>query len=379
MQTALFIYKDGIWKTHEQTVLTNAQDAQLVFCFAAKHILAVPGIYRQLQQKFGTAEIVMCSSAGEIYQDEVKDDTLVAVAIRFSKTNFHSAAVNTADYANSYDAATALVKKLPQKELTSIFVISDGSVVNGSELVKGLHDAAEKQVLITGGLAGDADGFTSTLVGLNQQPSHGMVAAIGFYGSNIVITHGSQGGWEMFGPERLVTKSTGNLLCEIDDKHALDLYKRYLGPDAANLPASALLFPLSVIIPGSTQPVVRTILSIDEAQSSMTFAGDIPMGSKVRFMKANFDKLTVAAASAAQQTIVDDTRKPDLALLVSCVGRKLVLGQRIEEEVEAINESLGAATIKAGFYSYGEISPFNEGGACQLHNQTMTITSFYEL
>ena len=165
----------------------------------------------------------------------------------------------------------------------------------------------------------------------------------------------------------------------IDDKQALDLYKKYLGPDAANLPGSALLFPLSVIIPGSTQPVVRTILSIDETQNSMTFAGDIPIGSKVRFMKANFDKLTVAAANAAQQTIVDKNHKPDLALLVSCVGRKLVLGPRIEEEVEAINDSLGSKTIKAGFYSYGEISPFNEGGACQLHNQTMTITSFYEL
>jgi hypothetical protein len=183
----------------------------------------------------------------------------------------------------------------------------------------------------------------------------------------------------MFGPERIVTKSKDNHLSELDDKPALDLYKKYLGPDAAHLPASALLFPLSVIIPGSTQPVVRTILSIDEAQNSMTFAGDIPKGSKVRFMKANFDKLTAAAANAAHQTMVTDSRQPDLALLVSCVGRKLVLGSRIEEEVEAVNELFGDHTIKAGFYSYGEISPFNEGGACQLHNQTMTITSFYEL
>jgi hypothetical protein len=157
------------------------------------------------------------------------------------------------------------------------------------------------------------------------------------------------------------------------------LYKKYLGPDAASLPSSALLFPLSVIMPGSTQPVVRTILSIDEETNSMVFAGDIPLDAKVRFMKANFDKLTAAAASAAQKTIVEENRKPDLALLVSCVGRKLVLGTRIEEEIEAVNELLGNKTTIAGFYSYGEISPFNAGGACQLHNQTMTITSFYEL
>jgi hypothetical protein len=379
MQTALFLFENQEWVRHEQSVLNDCREAQLVLCFSAKHILATPGIYPLLKQKFANAEIVMGSTSGEIYQNEVKDDSLVALAIRFDATVFHTASINIADFKNSYDAASALVKLLPATDLSCIFVISDGSVVNGSELVKGLNDATENKVLITGGLAGDAADFNSTLVGLNAAPTNGMVAAVGFYGSQLIITHGSQGGWETFGPERLVTQSSGNRLFEIDSKPALDLYKKYLGPDAANLPSSALLFPLSVIIPGSTQPVVRTILSIDEDMNSMVFAGDIPMGSKVRFMKANFDKLTAAAASAAQKTIVEENRKPDLALLVSCVGRKLVLGSRIDEEVEAVHELLGNKTTIAGFYSYGEISPFNAGGACQLHNQTMTITSFYEL
>lgn len=379
METALFLYKNQEWEQHEQPVLTDCNEAQLVLCFSAKHILATPGIYTQLKKKFSNAEIIMCSTSGEIYQNEIKDDSLVALAIKFDATKFCTASVNTAGFSNSYEAAKALVNLLPLSGLSYIFVISDGSVVNGSELVKGLNDATENKVLITGGLAGDAANFHSTLVGLNAAPTNGMVVAVGFYGNRLVITHGSKGGWETFGPERLVTKSTGNRLCEIDNKPALDLYKKYLGPDAANLPSSALLFPLSVIIPGSTHPVVRTILSIEEDTNSMIFAGDIPMGSKVRFMKANFDKLTAAAASAAQKTIVEENRKPDLALLVSCVGRKLVLGTRIDEEVEAVNELLGNKTTIAGFYSYGEISPFNAGGACQLHNQTMTITSFYEL
>jgi hypothetical protein len=111
----------------------------------------------------------------------------------------------------------------------------------------------------------------------------------------------------------------------------------------------------------------------------MTFAGDVPVGSKVRLMKANFDNLTDAASRAASNTISGHNVKPDFSLLVSCVGRKLVLGPRIEEEVEAVCETIGKNIPVAGFYSYGEISPFNEGGSCQLHNQTMTITSFYEL
>lgn len=378
MTTAVFQFENKEWIT-QQNQVQDMEQADLVLCFASKKILSIPGIYNSISNRFKQAQITMCSTAGEIYNDVVQDDSLVAVAIKFDATPIKTAMVNSKHFPNSYDAASDLVKKLPQKDLVSILVFSDGSLVNGSELVKGLNDAADNKILITGGLAGDGSSFTSTLVGLNGQPEQGNIVAIGFYGNKISVTHGSQGGWDMFGPEREVTKSSGNRLCEIDGKNALDLYKKYLGPDADQLPGSALLFPLSVTLPGSPQPVVRTILSIDNDTHSMTFAGDIPQGSKVRFMKANFDKLTSAAAKAAQQTMLGKKTQPGFALLVSCVGRKLILGQRIDEEVEAVIESLGQHTPVAGFYSYGEISPFNEGGDCRLHNQTMTITSFYEL
>jgi len=202
--------------------------------------------------------------------------------------------------------------------------------------------------------------------------------AIGFYGKNINVTHGSQGGWDIFGLEKRVTKSSGNVLHEIEGQNALELYKKYLGTEAENLPGSALLFPLSVIIPGTYKPVVRTILSIDEDNKTMTFAGDVPEGSKVRFMKADFDKIITAASTAAGQTLLDQNTKPDFALLISCVGRKLILGPRTKEELLAVKDTFGDKTMLAGFYSYGEISPFDDETDCQLHNQTMTITTFSE-
>jgi hypothetical protein len=257
-------------------------------------------------------------------------------------------------------------------------VLSDGNKVNGSELIKGLNQAVNSSVLVTGGLAGDGVNFQSTLVGINDNPQEGEIVAISFYGDALTISHGSMGGWETFGPERVVTKSKGNVLFEIDGKSALELYKTYLGDEAKNLPSSALLFPLSMINEELSQPVVRTILSISDNEGSMTFAGDIPQSSKVRFMKANFDKLTSAAGDAAQQTMVDSSTKPDLAILISCVGRKLILGPRTEEEVEAVRDLYGKDTLLSGFYSYGEISPLKNELACNFHNQTMTITSFHE-
>jgi len=193
------------------------------------------------------------------------------------------------------------------------------------------------------------------------------------------VGFGSLGGWDAFGPERLITRSKENVLYELDGRSALDLYKNYLGDHARNLPSSALLFPLSVRAREKDAPVVRTVLAIDETDQSMTFAGDVPVGAYARFMKANFDRLidgALGAARSSHQALGEGTA--ELAVLISCVGRKLVLKQRIEEEVEAVREVLGPDTVLTGFYSYGELSPFTPDARCELHNQTMTITTLSE-
>ncbi len=378
MKTALYEFKDHKWISSDAIPINEMKDSNLVLCFAAKSLLQDAAIYGKLKAQFPIAAITLCSTAGEICRDMVMDNSLIVAAMKFSNTPIATATVNIRDYKNSFDAALALIQQLSKKDLSGIVVFSDGSLVNGSELVKGLNTAVDNRVFISGGLAGDGTHFTSTLVGLNGTAAEGNIVAIGFYGNKIKIKHGSQGGWDSFGPEREVTRSSGNVLYEIDNKSALALYIKYLGPEANQLPGSAFLFPLSVIIPGTTEPVVRTILSIDREKHSMTFAGDIPQGAKVRFMKANFDKITGAAAQAALNTVQQYNEKAAFALLVSCVGRKIILGSRIDEEVEAVQDTLGNGTKLAGFYSYGEISPFNDGEICQLHNQTMTITTFYE-
>jgi hypothetical protein len=199
------------------------------------------------------------------------------------------------------------------------------------------------------------------------------------YGSRLKVGFGSLGGWDSFGPERVVTRSKANVLYELDGRSALGLYRQYLGEQANGLPATGLLFPLSIRTRADETPVVRTILSIDEEAQSLTFAGDIPEGAYARLMNANFDRLIAGAAGAARTSYqAIGSTAPGLAILISCVGRKLVLKQRIEEEVEAVRKVLGAHAVLTGFYSYGEISPFTPGARCELHNQTMTITTLSE-
>jgi len=172
-------------------------------------------------------------------------------------------------------------------------------------------------------------------------------------------------------------RSTGNVLYELDGKPALRLYKEYLGERASGLPATALLFPLAMRVErGDEKQLVRTVLAIDEAAQSLTFAGNIPTGSFVQLMRANFDRLVQGASDAATMGRVGRTLDGDLlALAISCVGRRLVLGERTEEELEAALAAFPPGARQVGFYSYGEISPF-ASGPCDLHNQTMTLSGY---
>ena len=277
----------------------------------------------------------------------------------------------------------AIGRALAAPDLAGIFVLSDGLNVNGSELVAGIVSVVGEDVALTGGLAGDAALFKETLVGADCAPKRGQVAAVGFYGDAIRIGHGSAGGWDEFGPRRRITRSVGNVLYELDGEPALDLYERYLGEeDARGLPGTALLFPL--LIRDAAEPdqdVVRTILAIDREARSMTFAGDVPEGWVAQLMRGNFDRLAAGAAVAARQArngLGEDRDRDGLAVLVSCIGRRLLMDQRIMDEVEAAGAELGSNIRRIGFYSYGEISPHGAAGACQLHNQTMTVTAITE-
>jgi len=140
-----------------------------------------------------------------------------------------------------------------------------------------------------------------------------------------------------------------------------------------------LFSPLSLRLEGSNQRLVRTIQAINKEDGSMTFTGDIPEGGYARLMKGNFERLLDGAAESARQAQIAGAATPPLALLISCVGRKLVLKQRIDEEVESVRDVLGPDAAIAGFYSYGEICPVEaKDKHAELHNQTMTVTTISE-
>lgn len=358
-------------------------DPQLVFVFGGSSVVKDENMFRDIQTMYPKSNILSCSTAGEILERMVSDDSIALTAAHFEKSAIKIAEANITNPEQSQAIGEELAQKLPADGLVHVMIFSDGLKVNGSALVNGLDKHLPEGVAATGGLVGDGSDFKHTFVGINRPPEEGKIIIIGFYGQSLRVGYGSLGGWDPFGPERKITKSKGNILYELDGESALDLYKKYLGDKAKELPSSGLLFPLSLrmMSGGREVEVVRTLLAIDEKEKSMTFAGDMPEGVPAKLMKANFERLLDGASGAATLSLNSlADQKPELAILISCIGRKLVLKERIEEEIDAVRSVVGPAAAITGFYSYGELCPSAAAEKqCQLHNQTMTITAFKEI
>jgi len=365
----------GGWEPHAPDQVRVVP--QLVFVFGGEAILGGGPALDDVRRACPAARIIGCSTAGEICDTRVADETLVATAVHFEHARVEAALLPIGS--DSRAAGQRLAVALPCEGLRHAFVLADGLAVNGTEFAHGLRAGLPAHVAVTGGLAGDGKRFQRTTVAMDGECGPGTAAILGFYGERLAVGHGCLGGWGAFGPERLITRSSGRVLYEMDGQPVLALYKKYLGEHASGLPGTGLMFPLVLRMPDGAQGVARAVLGIDEAAQSVTFAGDVPEGAYARLMMASHERLLEGAAGAALAALEGlGTQEPDLALLVSCTGRKWVLEKRVEEEVEAVRETLGTHPALAGFYSYGEIAPLATGAGLELQNQTMVVTTFAE-
>lgn len=353
----------------------------LLLVFGSVPMIAEPTLSALLAAKFAQSARLGCSTAGEIAGEHVHDGIAVVTAVKFVHGMVKPATTTLADMDDSRAAGERLGHELAGSDLKAVMVFAPGVGINGSALVAGMSSVLGGGVLISGGLAGDAGAFEQTWTLDNAGPASDRVVAVGLTGDDLVVRHGNFGGWKAFGPTRKVTRSVSNVLYELDNEPALTVYKRYLGDYAKGLPASGLLFPFEMLHrEGQSSGLIRTILGVDETAGSLVLAGEVDPDGYLRLMHSDTDGLVSGAEAAADRSIGQDNSSsgPSLALLVSCVGRKLVMGGRVDEELEAVALRLGKQSTLTGFYSYGEISPLISEVGCALHNQTMTITRIYE-
>lgn len=375
MLKATYLFKNGVWDKQLDSSLDSKNS--LILCFGSSNYKLLIDAFGYLNKLFKTSTIIGCSTAGEIYQNELFEDSLSVAIIKFEKTNIKLEKQKVEDISLSFEVGQKIASNLKSHDLKSIFILSDGLFINGSRLTKGINSVIDDKVIVSGGLAADDDRFEKTWIYVNNEFLSHHILAVGFYGNEINFLSSSYGGWKEFGINRKVTKSLDNVLFEIDNKPALKIYKDYLGENSKNLPASGLFFPLMVKEKGYEKSKVRTILSIDEQRQSISFAGDIPMNSEVMLMKASFFDLIDGASKSCHNLLDGKEIKNAINIAISCVGRKLVLGQKTEDEIDVVFEQLNESIEQIGYYSYGEIGPFIDN-KCDLFNQTMTLTLIWE-
>ncbi len=374
MKTQQQQWIDGSWTLNTETSI----NPQLCLLFGSRFTIDadIKKAISDLKNKYKQATIITCSTAGNIINEELIDDTIISTAIEFEKTN-----IKTQSFPLNKETDELLGAKIANyfnaDDLAYVLILS-AMGVNAGNVLNGINSIYKGKIPVSGGVAGDDTRFEKTLVGINEDITNNQITAIGFYGKNLEISHGSKGGWNTFGPIRKVTKCKGNVLYEIDNKPVLNLYKDYLGDKAKDLPGSGLLFPFAIIEDETKEPIVRGIQNIDESTQSLILYGDVEEGQSIQLMRADFDSLINGAGDSAKETFLNNKKEPQLALLVSCVARRLVLGQLTEEELTETKKVLGSNTTICGFYSYSELSPVVGDNACHLHNQTMTITTFSE-
>lgn len=354
-------------------------DYDLHILFADKLYFDDEKINHFLKEHFKGSIISGCSASGEITGKKFSENTFSLTSVKFKNTPVKKVSVLINGPEDSYQAGLEIVNKLDSHQLKHIFILSDGNLVNGTRLLEGINKNISNTINISGGLAGDNAQFIKTYVAdENNEFRSNCITAIGFYGDHIITESGSFGGWDSFGLDRIVTKSVENTVYEIDHQPALDLYKSYLGERSSELPGSAMYFPLEMRETEFSEPLVRTILGIDEENKSMTFAGNIPEGSFVRLMKTNVNRVIEGANKSGKIITENLNSSPELIVMISCVGRKIVLKQLTQDEVDAVTEIFDPKTCFTGFYSHGEISKMKFIENCKLHNQTMTLTAFTE-
>jgi len=188
-------YKENKWHNIESD---ENDKIDVLLVFTGINLVENNNILSFLSAQFKNAKIISCTTAGEINQTNVDENSIICSAIHFEKTPIETVVDNLNNYNNSFELGSNLAKKLNTKNLTHIFMLSDGNLVNGDDLLTGIKSEIGTTIQISGGIAGDGDRFQKTFVGLNEDYREGNVVLMGLYGNHIQVGTGKKSGMGCF-------------------------------------------------------------------------------------------------------------------------------------------------------------------------------------
>ncbi len=339
---------------------------------------------------FGDVAMAGGTTAGEISGDGFSENSVVVLALKSDALRFVTD-VYTGMRGNEYGCALNFVQAVKGRfhdgNALSLFVFPDGMGGDGVRVIEGLQAGMSHPIEIVGGFLGDNDRFFRTFQYCNGKVYQNAITGlliIAPSGLDVKTGTGVGSGFASIGNSMCCTESSGNVIEEIDHEPALDLYMELLGEGRSRrLPEVCLEYPFGLIEstaqrPGPPYFQIRCGLSVDYEKKTITLAGAVPKGSAMTLTSGSRGDLINGARTAAERAR-DCLKgyKPELIVVFSCVGRKIVLGRRVEEEVKVVKEVLGMSTPVIGFYTYGEIGPVDimteDLTDVRFHNETLVV------
>jgi hypothetical protein len=222
--------------------------------------------------------------------------------------------------------------------------------------------------MIYGGLAGDDGLLKETFVFSHTgHSSDGAVVTV-FDQSKVTVRGIATSGWTGVGAEMVITSSEGNIVYTINGRPALDVVREYLNVSDEEVLQIAVNFPLLIKRADGTE-VLRTIFAADYNKRSVTFAGTVPNGARVRF-SSSFGYETIEQAIRDLRDYFPRQTDADLVLIFSCMARFRAAGPMVNDEIMAASQLWKRPLI--GFFTYGEIG-HNRYGTCEFYNESLSL------
>ena len=336
-----------------------------VFCADTNKEILVE-IQEFFMKYFSASVIIGTTTDGIIEDTNVYNDTKsVATFTTFEKSTLRCAIVKNDDYQNnSYEVGKAITKQLVSENTKVIISFTDGIMTNGEEYLAGIGEIAPK-VILSGGMAADNGKLVKTYVFNKHEITSSGAVAIAIDSTSLNISTDYAFDWFPVGKKLIVTKSIKNRVYEIDGVSAVDTYAKYFGKELAKiLPHAGIEFPL--IFQKDGVSVGRAVI-VKHEDNSLTFAGNIPEGTEVRFGVGNAGKILENAKNSINNVLDKFQSIPEAVFTYSCMARRRFMDDNILDELKILKK-LGNAS---GFFTYGEF--FHSKSSNKLLNETMTL------
>lgn len=249
------------------------------------------------------------------------------------------------------------------------FLFADGVRADGARVVEGAAQVLSCPLL--GGLAADDRQFRRSFVFAHGRAWQDAVAILGARGPLRVSVHAASG-FRPVGAAGLVEDAEGKEVRRIGGLSAQGFLREQLGKAPGEVDLGIVSLALNT--PGG-HFLLRTPAGVDAETGALRAFGAVPQGSHVRACSGGVDEVLGSVADVLDRT-GSSAFRPAAAVAVSCAGRRWLLGERYEEEIQRLRAGLGRETPLVGFLSFGEIGPFREGEAyspAHFHNETLVL------